>query len=105
MPLVFPFWSEIGKYGFARKQSQAAPFLAESAHASLLAGVREAFREPACHDARPAYDREARRRCGRCGSAHPGRQGLTGSGSTGIPLIMRDKIKLISSAGTGHYYT
>ena len=48
--------------------------------------------------ARTAHDREAWPRRGGCGAARPGRQSLR-------EAVMREKIKLVSSAGTGHYYT
>src|SRR5256885_17198150 len=72
---------------------------AQPAHAAFLGRDGEALGEPAADHQRHAHRREARHRQGPRRAARPGPQALGGIGAT-----MREKIKLLSSAGTGHFY-
>src|SRR6185295_17250180 len=88
-----------------RQQQDQAPVSAEPAAAAFLGRNREPVGEPAADQRRAAHDRQERHRRRPGGYARPRRARLGERRAQGDFATMREKIKVESSAGTGHFYT
>src|SRR2546427_8350277 len=83
-----------------RQQQDHTPVLPEPAVPPVLGGKREALGEAAHFQRRRSHHRQEGHRRGAQRAARARRDLASGTATT-----MREKIKLESTAGTGHFYT